>query len=97
MKTLEEIKGILSSRKPLIMSRFKVKKISIFGSLVRGENTEPSDIDLLVEFSEPIGLFAFMDLEEYLQEILGAEVDLVSRKALKPRIGEHILREAVPI
>lgn len=97
MKTLEEIKGILSSHKPLIMRRFKVKRISIFGSLVRGENTEPSDVDLLVEFSEPIGLFAFMDLEEYLQEILGIKVDLVSRKALKPRIGEHILREAVPI
>jgi predicted nucleotidyltransferase len=97
MKHLDEIKTILSQHKAAIVSSYKVREISIFGSYIRGENRETSDIDILVEFSEPIGFFAFLELEEYLQELLGAKVDLVSKKALKPRIGEYILKEAVSI
>jgi predicted nucleotidyltransferase len=67
----------------------------VFGSYVRGEADKNSDIDVLVEFSEPIGLFKFIDLEDYLSKLLGAKVDLVTKKALKPRIGSHILEEAV--
>ncbi|MEM2169145.1 MAG: nucleotidyltransferase family protein, partial [Candidatus Bathyarchaeia archaeon] len=54
-----------------------------------------SDIDILVEFEEPPSLFEFMDLEDYLSKLLGLKVDLVTREALKPRIGERILREVV--
>jgi hypothetical protein len=50
-----------------------------------------------VAFSEPVGLFEFMDLEEYLQTLFGVKVDLVSRKALKPHIGERILKEVIYI
>jgi len=50
-----------------------------------------------VEFEEPMGLFEFMDLEENLSNLLGTKVDLVSKKALKPRIGEYILKEAIYI
>lgn len=52
-------------------------------------------MDILVEFYEPIGFFKFIELEDYLSDILGHDVDLVSKKALKPRIGKHILEEAV--
>lgn len=97
MKKFDEIKKILSENKPIFAKKFKVKEIAIFGSYVRGEYKEDSDIDILVEFSEPVGLFAFLDLEEYLQRLLGTKVELVSKKALKPRIGEQILREAVAV
>ena len=92
MKELEEIKQTISSQKPVLAERFKVKDIGIFGSYTRGEQVELSDIDILVEFSEPIG-WEFIDLLEYLEDILGLRVDLVTPNALKPQIKERILRE----
>ncbi len=62
---------------------------------MRGEEKEDSDVDLLVEFEKPIGFFKFLELEEYLSGLIGRKVDLVSKKALKPHIGRHILDEAV--
>jgi len=97
MKKLRDIKAILATHKPEIQKRFKVKEIGIFGSYRRGQQKQKSDIDVLVEFSEPVGLFEFMDLEEYLQSLSGVRVDLVSKKALKPAIGERILREVIYI
>lgn len=97
MENIETIKSKLIEQKPLLAEKFKVKEIGIFGSVVRGEQGEASDIDILVEFFEPIGFFAFIDLEDYLSEILEAKVDLVSKKALKPHIGRNILRELVTV
>lgn len=97
MKTLNEIRNIISQHKDELKKRFKVKEIGIFGSCVKGGQSERSDTDVLVEFSEPIGIFAFMDLEEYLEKLIGNKIDLVSKKALKPFIGKHILSEVVPI
>ena len=95
MKTFEEAKVIIKQHKKELEHKFKVKEIGIFGSYARGEQKKRSDIDILVEFKEPIGLFEFIDLEGYLEELLGVKVDLVSKKALKPRIGEHIMKEVV--
>ncbi len=92
---LEEAKDILRQHRQELEHKFKVKEIGIFGSYVRGEQKKRSDIDILVEFKEPISLFEFMDLEGYLEKLLGTKVDLVSKKALKPRIGEHIMKEVV--
>ena len=97
MDSIDIVKAKLQEQKPLLAEKFKVKEIGIFGSFVRGEQSERSDIDILVEFSEPIGFFAFIDLEDHLSEILDAQVDLVSRKALKPNIGKNILRELVKV
>jgi len=97
MKTADEIKKILSERKPEIQKKYKVKSIGIFGSYVSGKSSKRSDVDVLVEFSEPVGMFVFLDLEEYLRSIFGLKVDLVSKKALKPKIGENILNEVVYI
>jgi len=97
MRDFEKIKSILSDQKEFLKEKYRIKEISIFGSVVRAEETGLSDVDILVDFSEPIGFFAFLELEEYLQQILGRKVDLVSRKALKPKIGERILKEAVPV
>ena len=95
MNRLNEIKDIIKQYKKDLEDKYKVKDIGIFGSVVRGEEKKKNDIDILVEFKEPVDLFEFMDLEEYLENLLGAKVDLVSKKALKPRIGEYILREVV--
>jgi hypothetical protein len=94
-KVLKEIEKILKENKPILAERFKVKEIGIFGSLVRGEEKRKSDGDILVEFYKPIGFFKFLELEEYLEKIVGRKVDLVSKKALKPRIGKHILDEVI--
>lgn len=94
---IDEIKKILTSHKPALAKRFLVREIGVFGSFVRGEEDEGSDVDILVEFSEPVGFFTFLELEEHLRELLGRKVDLVSKKALKPRIGRNILRELVAI
>ena len=97
MKTLKEIEKILKENKAILAERFKVKEIGIFGSYVRGEQKEKSDVDILVSFYEPISLFEFMDMEEFLTQILGVKVDLVSKKALKPRIGKYVLEEVIYI
>lgn len=94
-KMLKEIERIVKENKLVLTERFKVKEIGIFGSIVRGEDKKTSDIDILVEFKKPIGLFKFLELEEFLSNLIGRKVDLVSKKALKPRIGKHILKEVL--
>ncbi len=94
-EAVKEIKKKINEHKPTLKERFKVKSIGIFGSCLRGEQDERSDIDILVEFSGVIDLFEFMRLENFLSDILGREVDLVMKDALKPRIKKRILEEAV--
>ena len=97
MKTIDEIKNTINKHKIYLSDNFKVKAISVFGSCLRGEQKENSDLDILVEFNETIDLFEFIQLENYLSEILCCKVDLVMKDALKPRIKDRILREAVSI
>ena len=78
----------------MLKERFKVETIGLFGSYVRGEQKKTSDLDILVDFSETISLFKFVELEDVLTEKLGVKVDLVMRDALKPRIKDSILKEA---
>ncbi len=95
MNTIEEIKEILARHKDELRKRYKVKEIGVFGSYVRGQQKEKSDVDILVEFEEVPGLFKFVALESHLADILGIKIDLVMKSALKPVIGKHILREVV--
>jgi uncharacterized protein len=76
---------------------FGVRSISVFGSVARDDAADHSDIDLLVEFDKPIGLFAFCHLRRFLVEILGCSVDLVTPDALKQQLKDRILREAVRV
>ncbi len=94
-KRLEEIKRILKANKAALSREFKVKEIGVFGSYLRGEDKEDSDMDILVEFNKTIGLLKFIALENHLSDTLGVKVDLVIKSALKPRIGKHILEEVV--
>lgn len=95
MKGFDLIKNIITQHKRELRRRYNVKEIGVFGSWVKGEQKKRSDLDILVDFEKPIGLFDFIDLEEYLETLLATKVDLVSRKALKPRIGERILKEVI--
>ncbi len=97
MKSVQDISRTLFQHKTELKDKFKVKTIGVFGSYVRGEQKCNSDVDVLVEFEEPVGLFEFMKLENHLSDLLGLKVDLVSKKALKPYIGEHIMQEVIMI
>jgi len=90
MKTLNEHRGELEKE-------YSISNIGLFGSYVRDDQATGSDLDVLVEFSEPISLLRFVNLKRRLSEILDVDVDLVMKKALKPRIGERILSEVVYI
>ena len=92
---MEEMLKILRNELPYLREKFNVKSIGIFGSYVRNEQKESSDVDILIEFSKPIGFIKFMELEEYLNKKLGVKVDLVTSDALKPIIKPQIMREVV--
>jgi uncharacterized protein len=94
-KTLEEFKGKLEGIKPVLKSRYKVETIAIFGSYSRGEQTGKSDLDLLVSFSEPIGIYKFAEVEEFISSKLGIKVDLVEKGALLPMIKDQVLNETI--
>ncbi|MCI4438641.1 nucleotidyltransferase family protein [archaeon] len=81
--------------KPSLKEKYGVKKIGVFGSYVRGEEKEESDLDVLVEFEESksLSLLDFIRLENYLSDELGIKVDLVEKDSLKPRIRKHVLEE----
>lgn len=87
----------MERHKKELQERFKVKKIGIFGSYVRGEARETSDVDILVDFYEVPSLLTFIKLEEYLEELLGIKVDLVMESALKPKISQIVHKEVVYI
>ncbi len=97
IKTLTEIKNILKKHETELRKRYGIKRLGIFGSYLRGEAKEKSDLDILVEFEQDadIGLLKFVGMENYLSDLLGVKVDLVDKSALKPRIGKHILKEVV--
>jgi predicted nucleotidyltransferase len=97
MTKINQVKVILTEHKQELKERFMVKEIGLFGSYLRNEQRAGSDLDILVEFRKPVGLFEFLDLEEHLRKLLKIRVDLVSKKALKPYIGKYILKEAVYI
>ena len=93
-KELENIVAKLKTELPKIKSQYNVTTLEIFGSYVRHEEKPNSDLDILVSFSKAPSLFKFIELEDYLSEILGVKVDLVMKSSLKPNIGRRILSEA---
>ena len=94
----EELKSNLSLIKrelPKLKEKYTVKKMGVFGSFAKNSNKEGSDIDVLVEFSKPIGIFDFINLEMELEKLLGLKVDLATPKALKPFMKKDVLKETV--
>lgn len=94
MKKLEYIKADLSSIKQELANRFGVSAIGIFGSVTRDDFTDKSDIDILVDFSRPIGM-EFFTLADFLEFRLKRKVDLITREGIKPRYLEAIKDDLV--
>ena len=90
----EEVSAIFRAHEADLTQR-GVKDIAIFGSVARGGSSLNSDVDILVEFSCPVGLFEFVRLKILLEEWLGCRVDLVTPDALHPVLRERILDEAI--
>jgi len=90
----QQILLLLKSRKRTL-KKYGVRSLSVFGSVARNRIRKHSDVDLLVEFNRPVGLFEFARLEIYLEKVLGRKVDLVTPQALRKELRETILREAI--
>ena len=99
MKTLDKIKQSLEAQKDYLASEYGVTVLGVFGSYVRGEQRRDSDVDILIELERPprISLIGLVELEHYLSDVLGVNVDIAIKKNLRRRIGERILSEVVPV
>ena len=95
MKTLEEIRNVLAGHRQELKDKYKVKNIGIFGSYVRGEHRAKSDLDVLVEYDNPVSLLQIVALENHLTALLGVKVDLVPRRNIRKELKESILKEMV--
>ena len=93
MQTAYKIIEIIKKHRESLKEEYGVKEIGIFGSYVRGEQRDVSDVDILVELEKPIGFVKFLKLEKRISDLLGVRVELVTKKALKPFIGQQILKE----
>jgi uncharacterized protein len=94
MKTMEEVKSIISQQKSRLHKEFGVTELAVFGSYSRNSQNEQSDIDIMVEFERPVGL-EFIELAFELERLLDLKVDLVSRKGIKPRYFESLKEELI--
>ena len=90
----EIIKNI-REHKVTLRTRFHVESLALFGSVSRGEAQADSDVDILVRYEQTPGLFLFIDLKRYLEELVGRPVDLVTEAALKKQLRQGILQEAI--
>jgi hypothetical protein len=97
IKSLEEVKLQLQVLKPTLKKRFKVETIDIFGSYAREEQTQKSDLDILVTYSGAVSLFTIYDLKQYLKRKLHMKVDVVSKEYLNKHIKDQVLKEAVDV
>lgn len=77
-----------------ILKRYGVTKAALFGSVVRGEATETSDVDILVELSKESGFSEYVDIQTALEESIGKKVDLIEYDAIKPRLKPYIMHDA---
>lgn len=93
-----EILSTLTVHRDELRRQFSVKSLALFGSVARSEETETNDVDLLVEFDRPIGLFHLIGTQQHLEKLLGVEkVDLVLRDSIIEELKEDILQEAVDV
>jgi len=92
VKRLDELKKIINQNRAILEQQYKVARIAIFGSCARGEQTDKSDVDILVEFKEPVG-FTFIHLADFLEDLLQTKVDLITPDAIKPNRRKYIMED----
>lgn len=96
-KSIEQILSILKDSLPYIQNSYNIESLEVFGSYVRAEDTDDSDIDILISFKNTPSLIKFLELENYLTDKLGIKTDLVMKDSLKRNIKQNILREAITV
>ena len=96
-EALREFQKRLREMLPALRADYGVESLGLFGSYVSGSQRPGSDLDVLVSFSETPSLFRLIDLENHLSDTLGVRVDLVMRSALKPHIGDRVLKQVVGV
>jgi predicted nucleotidyltransferase len=90
----EQVSNILIANKASLISKYHLKSIGVFGSFTRDDFTEDSDIDILIEYEQPLGI-EFIDLADELERILNHKVDLVSKNGVKPKYFTEIQKDLV--
>lgn len=97
MKSTEAVLETMKKTIPTLSERYNVTRIGVFGSYIRKEQKESSDLNVLVDLDPgaSFGLLKFMEMENYLSDAVGVRVDLVMKEGLKPRIGRRIIKEVV--
>ena len=93
----DEVVRILIAHQAELHEQYGIKSLALFGSIAHGDARPNSDVDLLVEFDRPLGLFAFIGLQQYLEAQLGCKVDLGTSRSLKPGLKASVLREVITI
>jgi predicted nucleotidyltransferase len=93
----DDVIRILKKERGELAAQYNISSLSLFGSVARNEARTDSDVDLLVEFNQPVGLFQFIELQQRLEALLGCKVDLGTPRSLKPRLKEQVLREAIRV
>ncbi len=92
-----ELKKKISLLMPTLEEKYHVESLEIFGSYARGEQSQSSDLDLLITFSQPYSLWELLDVKEFLSKKLHLKVDLVPKDSIKPMLKEQIIQEAIPV
>lgn len=95
MTVLDSVQQTIRANQPLLAKQFFVRRLGVFGSVARNLQNDASDIDMLVEFTQPVSMFQFLTLEQKLADLLGRKIDLVTPDALKSAIKETVLRETI--
>ena len=94
MKTTDVVQTSLRVCKPILEKEYGVTRLAVFGSYARSEQSEESDVDLLVELRQPMGL-RFVHLAKFLETVVGLKVDLLTLDAIKPNRREHIMKDLI--
>jgi uncharacterized protein len=93
----DDVLRILHEHKNDLLQTYPIASLSVFGSVARDEARADSDVDILVEFAQPVGLFQFIDLQQRLEQLLGCKVELGTLRSLKPQFKTIVLQEAIRV
>jgi predicted nucleotidyltransferase len=93
----DDVLRILQKERQELLDHYNISTLSVFGSVARDDARQDSDVDILVEFSRPVGLFQFIELQQRLEALLGSKVDLGTPRSLKPRIKAQVLQESIRV
>ncbi len=92
---IEKVIKTIKKNKDTLKDNYNIEKIGVFGSFAKKNENKLSDVDILVEFSKPIGYFKFIELESFLEKVLEKKVDLTTKNSLKLPIKEEVLRDTI--